>query len=123
MISENTVRLKGRVYRYEVRNTTSGKQICTFGLQFYNGKDKDGKSQYFFASCKCFGTDFKLKDKQDVIVKGKLAGDTWKDKEGKSADKLYIIVDSIEEQTEQPKQDTGFEFGWESKEQDDSIPF
>lgn len=123
MISENTVRLKGRVYRYEVRHSTKGKQICTFGLQFYNGKDKDGKSQYFFASCKGFGTDFKLKDKQDVIVNGKLAGDTWKDKEGKSADKLYIIVDSIEEPTEQPKQETGFEFGWEAKEQDDAIPF
>lgn len=90
----NEVRIKGRAYRYEVKNTSGGKKVCTFGLSFYDGKDKEGKARYTFVNCKGF-TDYDLKDKQEIVVKGNLSGYEYK-KEGLSIPAFQILVDTIE---------------------------
>ena len=106
----NEIKLKGRVYRYETKQTSTGKTLCRFGLQFYTGKDKDGKSKYAFVNCKGFA-DYGLKEKQDVFVSGNLACEEWTDKEGNKRSALLILASSVG--TEEPKEEKGFEFGWE----------
>lgn len=113
----NKIELEGRVYKYETRQTSTGKMMYCFGLQFWNGKDKEGKSVYTFINCKCFD-DFKLKEKQDIVVSGSYTYNSWTDKEGKVHERPEILVRKI-----QPK---GFKS--ENKEQEaefinDSLPF
>lgn len=105
----NELKLKGRVYRYETKTTSSGKVVCRFGLQFYNGKDKDGKSKYAFFNCKGF-EDFGLKEKQEVLIDGYIACEEWSDKQGQKKSSIVAIVKSI---------DKGFEFEYETK----KVPF
>lgn len=93
-MTNNEVKIKGRAYRYTVAYTKTGKTISTFGLQFYNGKDTEGKSKYAFVNCKCF-SDLKLQDKQDVIVCGNLACDEWTDKNGAKQSRIVILVNNI----------------------------
>ena len=105
--SNNEIIIKGRVYKYEVRHTTTGKTVCRFGLQFWNGKDKDGKSIYAFVNCKGFD-DFRLTDKQDVVVCGRLACEEWTDKQNNKRSAIVIFVNSIvQEETieEQPQKE------------------
>ena len=91
----NEVRLNGRVYRYKVSRTKNDKLICNFGLQFWNGRDKDGNNKYAFVDCMGF-EDYKLKDKSDVVVVGNLACDEWVDKNQNKQNRLKIMVKSVE---------------------------
>ena len=94
-MQNNEVKIKGRVYRNTVFHTSKGKTISTFGLQFYNGKNVNGESQYCFVDCKCFGKEYPLSDKQDVVVFGHLGGEEWVDKQGNKKTRLCIIVDNL----------------------------
>jgi len=111
-MQNNEVKIKGRAYRYTVSHTKSGRTICTFGLQFYNGKDQDGKSKYAFVNCKSF-EDLKLVDKQDVFVIGRLAVDEWTDKQGQKKSSTSVVVEKLE--TEEKQEETTFN--------DDTVPF
>ena len=101
-MTKNTISIFGRVYKYQVRHTTTGKTVCRFGLQFWNGKDKDGKNQYAFVNCKGFD-DFNLTEKQDVVVCGRLGYEEWTDKQGNKRSAILIFVNSIG-QEEQPQE-------------------
>lgn len=114
----NEIKIAGRAYRYTARKTKNDKTVCEFGLQYWNGKDQEGKSKYAFISCRGF-EDFNLKDKQEIVVFGKIRSDEWVNKEGKQESKDKIYVDRVEpqeskQQQEKPKQDEFI---------NDSIPF
>ena len=94
-MQENNLKIKGRVYKYEVKTTKNGKTLCRFGLQFYNGKDKDGKSMYAFLNCKGFN-DYNLKEKQDIVLYGNIACEEWTDKQGVKRSSLLVLVNRIE---------------------------
>ena len=101
-MENNEVKIKGWAYKYELKNTTTGKKMYNFGLKFYNGKDKEGKSKYTFINCKGFDKDYALKDKQEVVVLGSLAKDEWKDKDGKDNERFFIFVNSVEAKDDMP---------------------
>ena len=105
--NNNEIIIKGRVYKYEVRHTITGKTVCRFGLQFWNGKYKDGKNQYAFVNCKGFD-DFKLTEKQDVVVCGRLGYEEWTDKQNNKRSAIVIFVNSVyqdEPIEEQPQEE------------------
>lgn len=107
-MTNNEIRIKGRIYRYTIFHTKNDKIITTFGLQYYNGKDKDGKSKYSFVNCKGFN-DYQLTEKQDVVVLGHLGSEEWTDKQDSKRERIIIFVDNIEsEQQKEEKQEDGF---------------
>lgn len=91
----NIVKINGRTYRPESKQTKSGKTLTTFGLSVYTGKDKDGKSKYSFIDCKFFGN---VQEKKDVELDGYIAFDSWTDKStGKQKTKPYIMVKEMKD--------------------------
>jgi len=108
---KNYVELSGRVCRPEIRTTTTGKQVIRFGLSVWSGKDKEGKSTYNFVNCKYWGDG--IKEGADIDLVGKMAFDSW-EKDGKKNVRIYILVDSFQEQkpvvpSEPQQEDLG---GW-----------
>ena len=106
-MTKNEIKIGGRAYKCKTFTTTKGKKIYSFGLQFYSGKDLNGNSKYCFVDCKSFGKEYPLKEKQDVVVLGHLAGEEWIDKEGNKKPKLLIVVDNVE--YKQEKEETFIE--------------
>lgn len=88
----NEVNLAGRIYNIVERKTSTGKTISEFGLSVYSGKNKEGKSQYKFMTCKIWDKVEKTSD--EVVIKGRLAFDVW-EKDGKELSKPYILCESI----------------------------
>lgn len=103
----NEIKIGGRVYKYTVFHTNKGNTIVNFGLQFYNGKDQEGKAKYSFVDCKGF-REYPLKEKQEVVVLGHLACDEWTDKQGAKKNKLFIVIDNVEYK-EEKKEETFIE--------------
>ena len=96
----NDVKIAGRVYKYNEFTTSKGKTIARFGLQFYNGKNAEGKSQYTFVDCKGFKS-FGLNEKDDVIVFGHLGGEEWTDKQGSKRSRVCLLVESVDSQNDE----------------------
>lgn len=94
MTIANKITINGSMYNLKVSTTSSGKQISTFGLSVYNGKDGNGKATREFINCKSFNPVQNVMG--NIIVDGKLAFDVWNDKAGKKQVRPIIIVNSIE---------------------------
>lgn len=118
-MNNNTVSIRGWVYRYTVRESSTKRKMCTFGLKFYDGKAKDENVKYTFVSCKGF-EDFGLKEQQEVSIVGHLSGNDYTNKEGQRIPSLQIIVDSVGQ-----NKPSNFNYTTQKEEQDnnDSIPF
>ena len=88
----NKVELTGKIYNVKVSTTATGKKISRFGLSIYNGKDREGKSQYGFIDCKYFGEVQPASNLKDIS--GRVTIDAW-EKDGKKFSKVEILVDTI----------------------------
>lgn len=94
----NTITISGKVYRPEVTYTQSGMAIFTGGLSVYCGKKND-EAQYGFINVKAFKDQAEnlgnsIKEKDDVIVTGRLNIESW-EKDGVKHTKFEIIVDAM----------------------------
>lgn len=90
----NRVEITGKIYNIKESTTTTGKSVTRFGLSIYNGKDKNGKSQYGFVDCKYFGRITPSELLKDIV--GRLTIDSW-EKDGKKFSKVEILVEEIKE--------------------------
>lgn len=91
MKSENKIRLEGRAAFLKPAGDIGTK----FSLSFYNGKDKDGKSQYGDIQCMawndCPGKDL-LADRVSLIVEGYVKQESWADKATGQVRKALVLV-------------------------------
>lgn len=109
----NKVEITGKIYNIKETTTSNGKTISRFGLSIYNGKDKNGKSQYGFVDCKYFGRVTPSDLLKDVV--GRLTIDLW-EKDGKKFSKVEILVEEVKESDlftkvapQQKKEDDSFD--------------
>ena len=96
----NSITISGKIYRPNVKYTQSGVAIFEGGLSVYCGKNKEGEAQYGFINVKAFKEQAEnagnwLKDKDDVIVTGRLTIDIYNDKDNNKKTKYEIIADAI----------------------------
>ena len=119
-MSVNNVKISGFAYKSAVRYTNSGKAITSFGLNFWNGKDKNGANKYSFVNCTFFG-ETNIADRQEVEVEGYLCANDWTDKYGQTRRDLSIIAKSITNVMDQKTMDEKFLLKAEII--DDTIPF
>lgn len=90
----NKVQISGKIGTTKEFNTSSGKTITRFGLSFWNGKDKDGKSKYAFVNCIYF--DRLEQTHGDVEIDGYISSEEWNDKEtGKKRTSIVLNVKTI----------------------------
>jgi single-strand DNA-binding protein len=77
----------------EVRATQTGKEITSFSIAVWQGKDKPS----MWLDCKSFEPVTFGKGAK-VIVEGKLVMETWTSKDGATMKKFVVIVSSISQQ-------------------------
>lgn len=93
----NSVHLTGRITKeLELRQTTSGKVVCEFSLAVYRDKDNTD-----FISAIVWNNQAenlcKYQGKGSLIgLIGALRVDTYKDKDGNTRYKNYVLVNNIE---------------------------
>lgn len=93
----NSVHLTGRITKeLELRHTTSGKAVCEFSLAVYRDKDNTD-----FINAIVWNNQAenlcKYQGKGSLIgLIGTLRVDTYKDKEGNTRYKNYVLVNNIE---------------------------
>lgn len=119
-MSVNNIKISGFAYKSAVRHTNAGKAITSFGLNFWNGKDKNGVNKYAFVNCTFFGEQ-NIADRQGVEIDGYLCANDWTDKYGQKRHDLSIIAKNISlVRGRQNSDDKLFE---QSDMKDDTIPF
>ncbi len=77
----------------EVRATQTGKEITSFSIGVWQGKDKPT----MWLDCKSFDPVTFGKGAK-VVVEGKLTMETWTSKEGATIKKYVVIVSGISQQ-------------------------
>ncbi|GEM_PF-1470472 len=91
----NIVVLEGRIVKEAIREITSnGTTVSRFTLAVRRDKDTSD-----FIDLRAYGksADFilTLPKGTRMLVQGRMRKDTWKDKQGNWAEKIYIIVDKF----------------------------
>ena len=89
----NELNISGRASYIKKIQTKNGGNITTFTISLYAGKDGD-KAKYSYIKCSAF-FDVDLKDKEQVVITGKLRGEIYTNKEGKEVSSPVIICDMI----------------------------
>ena len=93
----NSVNLTGRITKeLELRHTPNGKPVCDFSLAVYRDKDNTD-----FINCSVWNNQAenlcKYQGKGSLIgLTGALRVDTYKDKDGNTRYKNYVLVNNIE---------------------------
>ena len=95
----NHVALSGTVFEPESRVAKSGMAVLTFRLSYYQGKGKEGKATYGGIDVTAFDRlakawDGQLRDRDKVIVAGRITLDKW-EKDGQKHYKHRLIADDI----------------------------
>lgn len=96
----NNVVLNGKINWNPEQHKGDKYTITAFPLNFYSGKDKNGKGKYGTIQCKTFDEAMgekvmTLGKDAKVIVVGKLMGNEYQNKEGKTVKTLELIVDYV----------------------------
>lgn len=89
----NEFKLSGKMGNKKEAYTSSGKCRTTFGINFYNGKDQNGKAVYEWINCK-MNEKTSVPNKEYVIAEGWIAVETWK-KDGKEYKNTVFIVKKL----------------------------
>lgn len=93
----NSVTITGRITKeLELRHTPNGKPVCDFSLAVYRDKDNTD-----FINCSVWNNQAenlcKYQGKGSLIgLTGALRVDTYKDKDGNTRYKNYVLVNNIE---------------------------
>ncbi len=97
----NQVCFSGKVnFEPTINPTKSGKNMASFSIGVYNGKDANGKSKYFNVRCKVFDERYvdglmNLTVPANVIVVGRMQCNTYTDKNGVTRNELEVNCDSV----------------------------
>lgn len=97
----NSITLTGKLnYAPRIISTKKGSQYASFQLGVYDGKDASGKSKYFNINVSVFDekTVTSLMDltvPSNVSVSGRVADDSYINKEGKNVRAVKIIANSV----------------------------
>lgn len=124
----NKVCMAGRVVKdAELRETTTGKQVCRYSLAI-NKPSQDGQNNadFFdftaFEGTAKFASQFKKGD--FVAVSGRLAADKYTDKNGNKVVKYNIIVETNEFQSKvQSQRENKLDDGFRAIESSEDLPF
>ena len=98
---QNSITLTGKVnYQPRIISSKSGNQCCSFQLGVYDGKDASGKSKYFNINVMVFEEHIvnglmDLTMPANIVVTGRLAGDSYTNKEGKTVRSVKVIANSV----------------------------
>lgn len=98
---QNTITLTGKMnFAPRVNAAKDGKQIANFQIGVYNGKDSSGKAKYFNIRVDVFDERIisNLMDTAvpvNVIVSGRLALDSYTDKNGNKVENFKITANSV----------------------------
>ncbi|MDY2840446.1 MAG: single-stranded DNA-binding protein [Treponema sp.] len=117
----NSLIIEGNVVKNgELSEPTKGFKVCVFPVavnRFYKNKNGEGVSEVSYFDVQTFGKMAELCEKQaekgrGVRVVGRLKQDRWKDNDGKSKSKVFVVAEHIEykpkfETDEKTKSDAG----------------
>ena len=83
----------------DIKATKAG-SLMNFSLSFSNGKNKENKTKYAFINCTTFDDEVieavsAFGKKAKVLVTGRLAEDSYTNKEGKEIRQLKMIVENV----------------------------
>ena len=101
----NSLILEGNLVRDAVLSEPApGFKKCCFSVgvnRFYKNKKNESVSEASFFDVEAYGNmaeycEAKAKKGRGVRVVGRLKQDTWKDTEGKTASRVYVVAEHIE---------------------------
>ncbi len=101
----NSLILEGNLVRDAVlAEPAPGFKKCAFSVgvnRFYKNKKNEDVNEVSFFDVEAYGKmaeycEEKAKKGRGVRVVGRLKQDTWKDKDGKTASRIYVIAEHIE---------------------------
>jgi len=96
----NKATISGKAWEPETRYSQSGTCITQVSVSVYDGKDQDGKNQYFSITVKAFkelaeqvGNSIVKGD--NVIAAGRLKLEKWDSQDGQKHSRMVLIAESI----------------------------
>ena len=101
----NSLILEGKLVRDAVLvEPVEGFKVCKFSLavnRWYKNRNNEGVEEVSFFDVEVYGKTAEFCQKKgtkgrDVRVVGRLKQDTWKDENGKTLSKVYVIAEHIE---------------------------
>lgn len=101
----NSLIIEGNVVKNgELTEPTKGFKVCVFPVavnRFYKNKNGEGVSEVSYFDVQTYGKMAESCEKQaekgrGIRVVGRLKQDRWKDNEGKSKSKVYVVAEHIE---------------------------
>lgn len=106
MASFNSITLVGNITRdIELRSLPSGTSVCEVGIatnrKYYNKNKEQTEEEVCFVDCTAFGKTAEIIEKylrkgSQVLFQGRLAQDTWDDKEtGAKRSKHKVIIENM----------------------------
>ena len=110
----NQIVIEGNVVRdTTVRETPRGTRVCTVPIatnHFYRDANGETRKEVAFFDVEAWGENFcthlarMAKKGRGLRVVGRLKQDRWKNQEGKSASKIYILAEHIDFQNQKPEE-------------------
>ncbi len=126
----NVIAITGNICKdLELKYTKNNKSVLQNTLAVSKGiKNEDGTYDVDFIDFVCFEkkADYLkeyAKKGNKLEITGKLRSDNWKDDEGKSHSKLYVVADSLKILTSNNKPKKEDEFTAPNEITDDDLPF
>lgn len=101
----NSLILEGKLVRdATLYEPVEGFKVCKFALavnRWYKNKNNEGVEEVSFFDVEVYGRTAEFCQKKgvkgrDVRVVGRLKQDTWKDENGKTMSKVYVVAEHIE---------------------------
>lgn len=101
----NSLIIEGNVVRQaELSEPTAGFKVCKFPVavdRWYKNRNGEGVSEVSYFDVETYGKMAEVCEKQGlkgrgVRVVGRLKQDRWKDSEGKSQSRIYVIAEHVE---------------------------
>lgn len=98
---QNTITVKGKLnFQPKVSNSKSGSAYANFQIGVYDGKDASGKHKYFNLNVITFDERtvnglMDLNLPANIVVTGRLADDSYTNKEGKNVRAIKIVADTV----------------------------
>lgn len=126
----NVIAITGNICKdLELKYTKNNKSVLQNTLAVSKGiKNEDGTYDVDFIDFVCFEkkADYLkeyAKKGNKLEITGKLRSDNWKDDEGKSHSRLYVVADSLKILTSNNKPKKDDEFTAPNEITDDDLPF
>lgn len=97
----NHVTFSGKLnFAPDIVQTKDGKNMASFHIGVYNGKDANGKAKYFNVKCKVFNDRtveglMNLTVPANVVVTGRMDYRTFTDKNGNNREAYEVNCDSV----------------------------